>query len=74
MEQKKLRTHQQAEHEHEVHAGQQQAVREFESVEDLLRDDAAKVAVPETVSARVRDSVAKEPPEQPGFWKRLFGR
>ena len=78
MEPKKLRTQHQSEQEHEhqneLHSARQQNVREFESVEDLLRHDAAQVPAPETLAPRLKDSTAKEPPAPPGFWQRLFGR
>ena len=54
-------------------AGQKQAVREFGSVEELLRHDAAQTRVPSELAARVRDSVAREPAPQTGWWRRLLG-
>ena len=48
--------------------------REFQSAEDLLREDAANVAVPEAIKARLADSIAQEMPAKPGpWWKKLFG-
>jgi len=54
-------------------ARQKQAVREFGSVEELLRHDAAQTPVPPELAARVRDSVAREPAPQTGWWRRLLG-
>ncbi len=51
----------------------QQTRREFESVEELLRHDAAQTPVPTELAARVRDSVAREPTPKTGWWRRMFG-
>ena len=51
----------------------QQAAREFGTVEELLRHDAAQTPVPPELAARVRNSVAQEPSPRTGWWRRLFG-
>jgi transposase len=51
----------------------QQQAREFESVEELLRYDAAQTEPPPTLESRVADSVAREPAQSRSWWKRLFG-
>jgi len=50
----------------------QQSAREFASVEDLLRHDAAHTTVPPAVAERVRDSIAREAPAPKPWWQRLF--
>jgi hypothetical protein len=52
---------------------QQKAVREFGTVEELLRHDLARTPVPPELAARVRDSVARESAAKAGWWQRLFG-
>ena len=52
---------------------QQQTTREFGSVEELLRHDAAQTPVPPELAARVRNSVAREPMPKTGWWRRWFG-
>ena len=53
---------------------QQQQAREFANVEELLREDAANVEVPEAVKTRLADSLAQEMPAKSGpWWKKLFG-
>ena len=48
--------------------------REFQSAEEVLREDAAHVAVPEAIKARLADSIAQEMPAKSGsWWKKLFG-
>jgi mannitol-1-phosphate/altronate dehydrogenase len=53
---------------------QQAAAREFGSVEEVLRFNAAQTPVPESVKSRLADSVRKEPaPERPrSWWRRLL--
>jgi hypothetical protein len=51
---------------------QQQAAREFASVEELIRLDAAETVPPASLAERLNESIAREPkPERP-WWKRLF--
>ena len=51
-----------------------QQAREFQNAEELLREDAAHVEVPEAVKARLADSIAQEMPAKSGsWWKKLFG-
>ena len=44
----------------------------FQSVEDLLRYDAAHTPPPPVLAARLQASVAQEPPRS--WWQRLRGR
>jgi len=52
----------------------QPQAREFASAEELMREDAAKVEVPEAVKSRLAESIAQEMPAKSGpWWKKLFG-
>jgi hypothetical protein len=55
-------------------ASRQNTVREFASVEELLRHDAAQISPPPGLAARVNDSLASEPRPVKSWWKRLFSR
>lgn len=48
----------------------EQTVRDFASVEELLRHDAGQTALPETLEHRLRESVAGETPKP--WWKRFL--
>ncbi len=54
---------------------QQSAAREFGSVEEMLRYDAAHTEVPATLKPRLADSLAKEPvlPPRSPWWRRWLG-
>jgi hypothetical protein len=52
---------------------QQQAAREFGSVDELLRHDALHTPVPPTVAARLQGSINREPGATRSWWRRLFG-
>ena len=53
---------------------QQQPVREFATVEEMLRHDAMHTLVPPSISHRLQDSVSQLPkPARPGWWRRLLG-
>ena len=55
-------------------AVQKQEAREFANVEEMMREDAARVEVPETVKTRLADSISQEIPAKSGsWWKKLFG-
>jgi hypothetical protein len=53
-------------------SGQRQAAREFGTVEEMLRHDAAQTQVPPAVGARLRESIAREPAPRASWWRRLF--
>ncbi len=72
---KKLQ-HRQTEQTVETQQTQQQTTgREFESVEEMLRHDAAHVVVPPTIEPRLAESIAKEPgANRPrAWWRRWLG-
>ncbi len=56
-----------------VASGQQQAVHEFATAEELIRHDAAQTEVPAAIAEKVRTSLQKEAPPKP-WWKRVFNR
>ncbi len=53
---------------------QKTTAREFQSVDEMLRYDAAQTRVPERVEARLAESARGEPgPKRPrSWWKRLL--
>jgi hypothetical protein len=75
MNPRKLRqsTREESIQENQAASEQKQAAREFNSAEELLRHDAAQTSVPEEVGARLRESIAREPPPRRSWWQRLFG-
>lgn len=74
---KKLNVHQQAEEQQRALNEQQsqtQAAREFATVEELLRHDAAQTPVPPAVAQRLAQSVSQLPPRPArAWWRRLLG-
>jgi hypothetical protein len=47
--------------------------REFQSVEDLLRHDAAQTAVPPEIARRLSQSIAQPATPRRSWWRRLTG-
>jgi hypothetical protein len=65
---------QQAEEAAELHSHLQSPTgHQFNSVEELIRFDTAQTVPPETVAARLKESIAREPAPRP-WWRRLFGK
>ncbi|HVY71120.1 MAG TPA: hypothetical protein VHH73_14405 [Verrucomicrobiae bacterium] len=58
-----------------VKAGQQQAGRDFASVEEMIRTDVDQTEVPASVEERLKESIAREglSVSKP-WWKRIFSR
>jgi len=54
---------------------QKTAAREFSSVEEMLRFDAAQTQVPSSIEVRLAESVQKELAARKArpWWKKLFG-
>lgn len=50
----------------------QQGGMEFNSVEEVLRHDAAQVSPPARLAKRLGDSIAAEGPPKRPWWKRLW--
>lgn len=53
-------------------AQQSQQGLEFAGVEDLLRHDREQTPAPAALEARVKQSIAAEPPPSRPWWKRWF--
>lgn len=51
----------------------QQAGKDFATVEELLRFDAAQTSVPGTIEQRLTVSAAEIPSPARPWWKKLFG-
>ena len=69
----KLQHEQRQESEHQAESNQQQAPKEFESVEALLRFDQEQISPPASIERRLQDSVSAIPVKRP-WWKRWLGR
>jgi hypothetical protein len=57
-------------------AGQQsekQAVREFGTVEEMLRHDALHTPVPPRIALRLQQSINQMPRPASSWWRRFFG-
>ena len=52
---------------------QQQSAQEFATVEDMLRFDAARTAVPGSVAKRLQQSTQNLPAPSRSWWRRFFG-
>jgi hypothetical protein len=53
----------------------QQAAKEFENSDELLRFDAAQVSVPPEIGQRLQKSAANiSPPAARPWWRNIFGR
>lgn len=50
----------------------QTRTREFGTVEDMIRHDAAHTDPPPAIEDRLRHTLAHEPPPRRGWWRRLF--
>lgn len=76
-EQSQLRQQQRAEQEHThgqfQHGTTQAQVKEFASVDDLLRFDSDQNPVPAEVADRLNQSLAAEPKAQRPWYRKLFG-
>ena len=53
---------------------QAQNTREFASVEEMIRCDAAQTQAPPQVGERLRQSLAREPQPTRSWWRRWFDR
>jgi hypothetical protein len=70
-QQSKFSTNQQQEQAAESHTTKQ-AAKEFESVERLLRHDAAQTVVPPAIAQRLRESLNEPSAPRPPWWRRLL--
>ena len=55
------------------HRTGQETAREFATVEEALRYDAAHTTVPPGIAERLQKSVGDSPGPQTSWWKRLLG-
>lgn len=69
-----LRTQQASELAATAHTSTRQAVREFGSVEELIRADRATIQTPVSISQKLNESVSREPKPQKSWWRRIFSR
>jgi len=53
---------------------QQPPKTEFNSVEEMLRQDAAQIEPPAAIAIRLADSIAREPKPARSWWRKLFSR
>jgi len=51
----------------------QQSIREFASVDEMLRHDALHTPVPPAIAHRLQESIGKIPQPASSWWRRLFG-
>jgi hypothetical protein len=61
---------------HQEQAAESQAANtgatEFQSVEELLRHDAAQTAVPPAIARRLSQSIAQAAPPRRPWWRKFF--
>jgi len=69
----KLQSQERAELEAQLHTQTAPAGTAFESVDELLRHDAAQTALPPQLEARLAPSIANTPPPARSWWQRLLG-
>lgn len=53
---------------------QQTTIREFTSVEELLRYDAQQTSVPPAIAERLNQSLQNQPQPARSWWRRWFGK
>jgi hypothetical protein len=68
-----IRVEQDSAHEQFHHENSQAQVKEFASVEDLLRYDSEQNPVPPEVADRLGRSLEAEPKPEKPWYKKLFG-
>jgi hypothetical protein len=52
----------------------QSNAKEFSTVEELLREDAAQTVVPPEIAVRLKESIAKLPKPTTSWWRKFFFR
>lgn len=55
-------------------AKNESTIREFASVEELIRHDAAQTEVPSSVTSRLQKSAAGTSSPQKSWWRRMLGQ
>ena len=72
--QTKLTSEEQQQQQHTAaHQTQQPSIREFATVEEMLRHDALHTPVPPTIAHRLQESLGQTPAPARSWWQRLFG-
>lgn len=67
--------HEQVEQTASLHAPNSNSTRrEFGSVEELIRFDAAQTPAPGSIADRLRESISAEPRPKASWWRRFLGR
>ena len=72
--QNRLSNQQQEQQEQHVAQNQAQALREFASVEEMLRHDALHTPVPPAIEQRLDQSLGPVMPPPKSWWRRILGR
>ena len=70
----KLEQHQHPELEAQLHSQTAPAGTAFESVDELLRHDAAQTALPPQLETRLAQSIENTPPPARSWWQRWLGK
>lgn len=70
----KHESQQRSQEQEQLSPAQQSAAREFATVEELLRHDAAHTDVPPAIAERLTQSIAKLPPKPQSWWQRWLKR
>jgi len=71
MKRHKLNSEQQQEHTEQQ--SQQAGAREFATVEEMLRYDAAHTRIPPGIAQRLKQSAGPAPAPSRSWWRRFFG-
>lgn len=70
-QQSRLQQKQQTEETHQQ-IQKQEDIKEFDSVEELLRYDAEQTTPPPAIAERLKDSLTREPVKPRPWWRRFF--
>jgi hypothetical protein len=73
MKRQKLTSHEQQLHQNTDEQLQQDSVREFATVEEMLRHDALHTPVPPAIEHRLQEAIGQLPAPPRSWWRRLFG-
>ncbi len=73
MKRQKLTSQDQTQQQAAEQQAQQPAVREFATVEEMLRHDALHTPVPPKIAYRLQASLGQTPPPARSWWRRFFG-
>lgn len=68
----RLRHTEKQESENQQEQNTQSNAKEFSTVEELLREDAAQTVVPPEIALRLNESIAQTP-KRKSWWRQFFG-